>query len=145
MSSSPRARPWTGSTRNRPERVTLPNLPAHIDLANRAASRLGHPTLDGNLGYFLHGSTSPDIRVITRGRREEYHFAPLDFQDVGTGVKGMFDSHPQLGSSADHDGPTQAFVAGYITHLIADETWIVSMYRPFFGNPMVFEDRVLEK
>ena len=121
----------------------MPNLPAHIDLAHQAARRLEHPTLDDNLGYFLHGSTSPDIRVITRGRREEYHFASLDFQDVGAGVEGMFDSHPQLMSSGDHDEPTQAFVAGYITHLIADETWIVDMYRPFFGNPMVFEDRVL--
>ena len=99
--------------------------------------------MQDNLGYYLQGSTSPDIRVITRGRREEYHFAPLDFQDVGAGVEGMFDSHPHLMSSVDHDEPTRAFVAGYITHLIADETWIVDMYRPFFGNPMVFEDRVL--
>ena len=121
----------------------MPNLPTHIDLAHQAARRLRHPTLDDNLGYFLHGSTSPDIRVITRRRREEYHFAPLDFRDVGAGVEGMFDTHPQLISSADHDGPTQAFVAGYITHLIADETWIVHMYRPFFANPTVFEDRVL--
>ena len=99
--------------------------------------------MDDNLGYYLHGSTSPDIRVITRGRREEYHFATLDFHDVGAGVEGMFDSHPLLMSSMDHDEPTQAFVAGYITHLIADETWIVNMYRPFFANPTVFEDRVL--
>ena len=121
----------------------MPNSPAHIDLAHQAALRLGHPTLNDNLGYFLLGSTSPDIRVITRRRREEYHFAPLDFEAIGAGVRGMFDSHPHLGTSSDYDGPTQSFIAGYITHLLADETWIVTMYRPYFGNPQVFEDSAL--
>ena len=120
----------------------MPNLPAHIDLAHEAAKRLGYSTLDDHLGYFLLGSTSPDIRVITRRRREEYHFAPLDFEAVGAGIQGMFESHPDLGSPLEHDGPTQAFVAGYITHLVADETWIVDMYRPYFGVDGLFEDEV---
>ena len=121
----------------------MPNLPAHIDFAHKVAQQLGHPTLDDNLGHFLLGSTSPAIRVITRKLREEYHFAPLDFDDVGAGVDGMFDSHPELMSVEDHSGPTQAFIAGYMTHLVVDETWITSMYRPYFGNPVVFEDEVL--
>ena len=121
----------------------MPNLPCHIELAYQVLRRLHHPTLDVNLGYFLLGSTSPDIRVITCGRREQYHFAPLDFGSVGAGVAGLFDSHPHLASVPDHDGPMQAFVAGYVTHLIADEIWIVKVFRPFFGNPDVFEDRTL--
>ena len=120
----------------------MPNLPAHIELAEQAARRLSHPTLERHIGYFLLGSTSPDIRVITRRRREEYHFAPLDFEAVGAGVRGLFHSHPHLDSSSDHDGPTQAFMAGYITHLIADEIWIVKMFRPYFGNSQVFQDEV---
>ena len=123
----------------------MPNLPVHIDFAYRTAERMGHPALDSYVGYFLLGSTTPDIRAITRGRREQYHFAPLSFRDVGTGAKGLFDAHPNLLSPSECKGPTRAFVAGYITHLVLDEAWIVEIYRPYFGNPQVFQDEVVGK
>ena len=66
----------------------MPNLATHIDLARRTAERLDHPVLEANLGCFLLGSTSPDIRVITRCGRETYHFATLDFESVGAGMDG---------------------------------------------------------
>ena len=50
----------------------MSNLPAYIALARRVAERVGDPTVDSNIGCFLLGSTSPDVRIITRGRREEY-------------------------------------------------------------------------
>ena len=118
----------------------MPNLPAHIMLASRAAERLQHPAIDAHMGYFLLGSTSPDVRVITRRPREEYHFASLDFESVGTGVAGLFGAHPELGSASEQTAPMAAFIAGYITHLMADEVWIFDIYRPFFGNRQVFED-----
>ena len=120
----------------------MPNLPAHIALALRVAERVGSSTLDSNIGCFLLGSTSPDVRIITRARREEYHFAPLSFESVGAGVKGLFDAHPNLLLKSINNRPTRAFVAGYMTHLILDETWIVRIYRPFFGNPMLFNDEI---
>ena len=120
----------------------MPNLPAHIELANRAAERLGHPALEPYMGYFLLGSTSPDVRAITHGQREKYHFAPLDFGAVGAGVEGFFKANPQLKALRIEHGPTWAFVAGYLTHLVLDEVWIVEMYRPYFGNPLVFQDEV---
>lgn len=118
----------------------MPNLPAHIELARRAAERLEHPAIDTHMGHYLLGSTSPDVRAITRRSREEYHFAPLDFESVGTGVAGLFGAHPELSSAAAQPEPLMAFIAGYITHLVADEVWIVDMYRPFFGNRGVFDD-----
>lgn len=121
----------------------MPNLPAHIDLAHQAAKKLHHPLIDSNIAYFLFGSTSPDIRVITRKDREEYHFSSLDFEDVGVGVAGLFKAHPDLKFAAIRNEETQAFVAGYITHLIVDELWITTMYRPYFGNAEVFSDRSL--
>ena len=123
----------------------MPNLPAHMGLAFRAAERLGHPTLDSHMGDFLLGSTSPDVRIITRGQREEHHFAPLTFSEVGAGVEGLFKAHPHLLSQSTKHGPTLAFVAGYITHLVLDEIWIVDMYRPYFGNPRVFHDGIYGK
>ena len=123
----------------------MPNLPAHVGLAYRAAEHVGHPTLDSHMGHFLLGSTSPDVRIITRGQREEHHFAPLTFSDVGAGVKGLFEAHPHLLPGSNTDGPTQAFVAGYVTHLVLDEVWVVDMYRRHFGNPNVFDDGVYGK
>ena len=118
----------------------MPNLAAHINLAHRAAERLQDPVLQENMGHYLLGSTSPDIRAITRRSREEYHFAPLDFDDVGAGVSGLFAAHPHLKNGAEQSGRTRAFVAGYVTHLVADEVWIRDMYRPYFGNQAIFAD-----
>jgi hypothetical protein len=121
----------------------VPNLATHIDLARRTARRLRHPVLDANLGNFLLGSTSPDIRVITRQGRETYHFASLDFESVGAGMSGLFRANPHLASGAVEDPRTRAFMAGYITHLVADETWIVDMFRPYFGSAGVFGDEAV--
>ena len=121
----------------------MPNPPAHINLASQVAKLLRHDAIDRNMGPFLLGSTSPDIRVITRKDRACYHFATLDFDAVGAGVQGLFHSHPNLGDARAHSEPTQAFIAGYLTHLMADETWIANMFRPFFGNPAVFQDKAL--
>ncbi len=123
----------------------MPNLPAHIDIAFRAAKRLGHPTIDSNIGSFLFGSTSPDIRVITKKKREEYHFVTLDFAKVGAGVEGLFNKHSNLRASKKLTGATQAFMSGYIAHLVTDETWIVNVFRPFFNNPKIFPETVLGK
>ena len=120
----------------------MPNLPAHIELAAIVAERLGPSALDGNLGHFLLGSTSPDIRAITKANRQDYHFAPLSFESIGAGVDGMLNAHPELRDASGRGGPTGAFIAGYITHLIYDETWIFEMFRPCFGNSGVFADEM---
>ena len=72
----------------------MPNLPVHVELAYQTSKRINHPTLDANVGLFLLGSTSPDIRIITKSNREESHFTSLDFQKVGAGVKQMLKTHP---------------------------------------------------
>ena len=123
----------------------MPNLPAHIQLATSAASRVDHPDIEDFKGYFCLGATAPDIRALTKRTRAEYHFVELDFETIGTGVKTMFASYPELMNAAEHDGPTRAFMAGYITHLLADESYIVRMFRPYFGVDGVFEDKELAK
>ena len=123
----------------------MPNLPVHIQLAVQAADQVGASDLHSNLGYFCLGSTSPDIRAITKRARSEYHFVELDFKTIGEGVNGMFAAYPDLMDAAEHDGATRAFVAGYIAHLLTDETYIVRMFRPYFGEAGVFEDPTLAK
>ena len=109
----------------------MPNLPAHIGLARDAAARIASPVIAGNMGYFLLGSTAPDMRAITKRPREDYHFAPLDFERVGDGARAMLETHPHLDGLA---GRKAAFVAGYISHLVLDECWITKVFRPSFGG-----------
>jgi len=109
----------------------------------QTADALSHPDIDANLGYFLVGSTSPDIRVITRQSRGLCYFTDLDFRHVGTGVERMFNTHPELLELDGLDGPTRAFVAGYITHLLVDETYIFNLFRPYFGSEDVFENATI--
>jgi len=120
----------------------LPNLPVHIDIAAQTARLLDHRTLSAYPGHYLLGSTSPDIRAITRRPREEYHFAPLSFERVGAGVEGLFEAHPRLRGPVDVEEPAVAFMAGYITHILLDELWITEVYRPRFGESGDFEDGV---
>lgn len=115
----------------------MPNPATHIQMASRAAQKVGAPILTENMGCYLIGSTAPDVRVITRQERERYHFAPLEFEAVGAGIAGLFDQYPELQVTAH--APTRSFVAGYITHLVLDEAWITKMYRPFFGADGIFE------
>ncbi len=120
----------------------MPNPIAHLDIALESVAQSCPPVIEANMGSFLLGSCAPDIRVITRGDRDETHFAPMSNQVLGTGIQNMFKAYPQLGHAASLSGPTQAFLAGYISHLMADESWIIQVYRPYFANRDVFQDRV---
>lgn len=83
------------------------------------------------MGYYLLGSTAPDMRAITKRPREDYHFAPLGVERVGDGARAMLESHPHL---TGLDGRRAAFVAGYISHIVLDESWITGVFRPAFGD-----------
>ena len=96
----------------------------------------GEPDFGEQPGILPAGVHSPDIRVITRRHREVYHFASLDFDEVGAGIDGMFGSHPKLKQVEAYDGPTQAFIAGYMTHLVADETWMPACTGPTSATGM---------
>ena len=93
---------------------------------------MAHPTIDKHLGTFFLGSTSPDIRMMTKWSRDHTHFAPLTIERVGTGVEGLFETYPDLAGSSRVNDATKVFLSGYFTHLVADEAWILEIYRPYF-------------
>ncbi len=111
----------------------MPNICLHMRIALEASDRLGMTALERHLGSFLLGSTAPDVRVSLGWRRERTHFFDLAKDGVGAGVQGLFRAYPDLLARARVNEPTRAFLAGYITHLLLDETWIVDIYRPYFG------------
>ena len=120
----------------------MPNLPTHLSLASQTARRMANPTIERHRGSFLLGSTSPDIRIMTKWKRDQTHFAPLTIQHIGTGVKGLFQTHPTLADCSRVNSATEAFLLGYLVHLVADEAWILEIYRSYFDDHQLFEDRV---
>ena len=109
-------------------------MPMHIFLANQAAEQLDWGSIYDHVGSFFLGSTSPDIRAMTRWPRETTHFAPLSVEMVGTGARTMLERHPELADHPNLTPATQAFMLGYISHLVADEVWITTMYRAYFDE-----------
>lgn len=112
----------------------MPPLALHTVVAKEVADHLYHRILDEERGNLYLGATAPDIRVITRWERQRTHFFDLDNFEEQSGVAGLFQAYPGLARPALLSRPTSAFVAGYLTHLVMDETWINAVYRPFFGE-----------
>ena len=120
----------------------MPNLPTHLSLALQTAREMTDPGIDRYLGRFLLGSTSPDIRIMTKWKRDQTHFAPLTVEQVGTGVEGLLQAHPHLLDSDEVNDETRVFLSGYFTHLVADESWIVDIYVPYLGGNHLQSDQV---
>ena len=118
----------------------MPNIPTHIKLALDVYPNLGRFLDPHLLGPFLLGATSPDIRAITKTQRSDTHFASLESKNMTEGVKNLLDTYPELTNSNKVSHATKAFIAGYICHLIADQTWVIEIYRPYFGNRTLFSD-----
>ncbi len=112
----------------------MPPLALHTAIAKQVADSLRLPALENERGSLYMGSTAPDIRVITRWERERTHFFDLTRFDEQSGIGGFFRAYPRLARARELDTRTIAFVAGYLTHLVMDETWINSIYRPYFGE-----------
>ena len=118
----------------------MPNLPTHFSFALETLAALDDSSIQANLGSFLLGSTTPDIRARTKWKRSHTHFASLSVERVGVGAEGLFRSNPDLTEAARKSPATRAFLAGYLSHLVTDETWITQIYRPYFGNRDMFPD-----
>ena len=119
----------------------MPNLPMHIYLCQQVAEELDWGYAFDHAGAAYLGSTTPDIRAMTKWDRARTHFSDLTVSEVGAGVRRMFAEHPRLAGSDNALTPnTRAFLLGYVSHLVADEVWITTVFRPHFGN----DDRVTD-
>lgn len=111
----------------------MPSLGSHLKRARIVADRLDFPEIEADRGAFYLGATAPDIRVITRLDREVTHFFRLSELGDQDSVARMFRENPALATPSGLDAATTAFVAGYLTHLVLDESFIGEIYRPHFG------------
>lgn len=119
----------------------MPNLPTHIHFSLRALGDILGLDVKGNLPAYLFGSTAPDIRAITKKDRSVYHFVALDFSEVGEGPENLTREYPSWSDLSNTSAESRAFIAGYVSHLILDETWITKMFRPYFENSHMFPRR----
>ena len=119
----------------------MPNLPTHIHFSYQSIGKYNGLDLNNNLAIYLFGATAPDIRVITKQDRSVYHFVQLDFDRVGDGIRNMTTLYPPLNNININDEHTRSFMAGYASHLILDETWITTMFRPFFSDTSLFGNK----
>jgi hypothetical protein len=112
----------------------MPPLAIHTRIAKETADVVNSGLLDTARGSLYLGSTTPDVRVLTRWARERTHFFDIhNFEDQSC-VDAFFESNPLLADAGSLEAATSAFVAGYLSHLVVDEMWIGSIYRPHFGE-----------
>lgn len=114
-----------------------------MTVARELAGQLRSAVVESEPGAYYLGATTPDIRVLTRWERAKTHF--FDLADLGhqRGVEAFFREHPGLASPNCLKKTTVAFLCGYISHLELDETWIVDVYRPCFGEQSPLKGDVL--
>src|SRR5512138_2301649 len=114
----------------------MPNAETHLtaacDLLAEPDITRAYPWLADETCYsaFLLGSVSPDVRAIGGQTREETHFFTIPFEDERLAPAVMCGSWPQIASAAKLAPTRAAFVAGYMTHLIMDQTWVEMIVMP---------------
>ena len=113
----------------------MPPLVSHMIAAVRAGAQLDGdgPAFDLQNGDYLLGATTPDIRVLTRWDRERTHFFDIYDDNHQDCVENFFNSHRSFRDPANLTNETRAWVAGYLTHVIMDQEYVLQIYRPYFG------------
>ncbi len=101
-------------------------------VATNVARQLASAPLSESSGAYLLGSTTPDIRVLTRGDRQDTHFFDLDDHGVQDSAGRFLAAYRRLADPSAISADTRSFVCGYLTHLVLDEMYITRIYRPYF-------------
>ena len=112
----------------------MPPITLHMVLARQIALDLGHEDVPPGSGHYLLGATSPDIRVITKQDRLSTHFFDLNEHNHQDSVASFLDQNGQLSAPEKLNTETRAWATGYLTHLVMDEQYITSIYRPYFAK-----------
>ena len=103
-------------------------------LARQIALDLGRADVPADSGAYLLGSTSPDIRVITKQDRLSTHFFDLNEHNHQDSVASFLETYGDLATPENLNAETRAWATGYITHLVMDEQYITGIYRPYFAR-----------
>ncbi len=114
----------------------MPNAQTHMasvcDLLAQPPVQAAFPWLanDEARSALLLGAISPDVRAVSGHMREATHFFEIPPSDPRPAPVVMLETWPQLRDPALLGTPQAAFVAGYISHLIMDQTWVERVVMP---------------
>lgn len=120
------------------EGAELPTPVTHLAIAQQileADPRVLSPAEPLALGAFLMGSTLADVRVLTGEPRAATHFLDLPPRSGESGIVRMLRSYPALAEPDALDVEARLLIAGYLSHLLADELWLVRIFWPHFRGP----------
>jgi hypothetical protein len=85
---------------------------------------------DAAQSAFLLGAISPDARILSGLPREATHFFSIPPARDRPAQQAMLDEWPALRREALADRRQAACVAGYLTHLVMDQTWVEQIVMP---------------
>ena len=109
----------------------MPSPLIHLALGLRCLGR-SRWSPGEHAGAFALGLVAPDVRHLTGARRPTTHF--WDSRNDVSGVVKLFAQHPALVAHTLSPSARQAYLFGYVCHLLADEQWIFCIYRKYFGR-----------
>lgn len=108
--------------------LLMPALFVHLSVAARAVIQVGLAA--GEQPAYLLGCIAADVDKINGQPRATTHFWTGD--EVSGAIK-LLAAHPHL--LAARVAPAErAFIAGYLCHLVTDEQWTFTIWRPHFGR-----------
>jgi hypothetical protein len=116
----------------------MPSQLIHLDVAAAAVESARAPDWargGESQDALLLGAIAPDAWVIAGLSRQATHFWSLE--DDTSGAARLARTHPLLADPRRADGlppRERGFLAGYHCHLVTDEQWTFTVYRPFFGR-----------
>ncbi|MDG1990252.1 MAG: hypothetical protein P8J51_03155 [Dehalococcoidia bacterium] len=110
----------------------MPGLCLHINIGNLVLENNSHLASNEYPGSFFLGTTAPDIRSFTGQDRKETHFFDLNIHTPQDPLHNLSTEYPGLLSILSEVSPQSAFIAGYVTHLLADKRYIELIYRKYF-------------
>ena len=118
----------------------MPNPTTHLLLLYDQVLKPSQRDFTENFEYILLGAVSPDIRVITKSDRKDYHYFDLNSGIKGDGIKGFIKNNFDFSDLVKKNINTNNFIRGYFSHLIADENWTIDVFRKIFMNKSIFPD-----
>lgn len=98
-----------------------------LSALGQAPERIGDIARAAEPAYYA-GAIAPDARLRNEAAREATHF--YSFRDPttwGTATRRLFSAYPELANPESLTGSQTAFVAGYLTHLAADEVFVARL------------------
>jgi hypothetical protein len=81
-------------------------------------------------GAFFLGIISPDVRAVSGQAREVTHFYDIPPRVSTPAHEAMLNAWPELRQAPTQGRDRATFVAGYMSHLIMDETWLETIVMP---------------